>query len=88
MSIEAMYPSRKQSRAQNPLFARKLHRQRLALMIVLTCLGLGLVLLQLVPIHANAASAEVNSAHIAAPIKPAAPVSKPVRLIQIYGTTN
>jgi hypothetical protein len=90
MSIEAMYPSRNQSRAQNPLFARKFRRQRLGAMLFLSALGLGLLLLQIVPIHANAASAEIKSAPAAimAPTKAPAPVNKAVRQIQIYASVN
>jgi hypothetical protein len=93
MSIEVMYPSRSQSRAQNPLFARRVRRQQLALMLVATAIGLGLLLFQFVPItaHANvAASAEGKSAPVAAiaPIKAAAPSGKAVRLIPIYTAAN
>jgi hypothetical protein len=90
MSIEAMYPSRHQSRSRNPLFARKYRRQRVGAMLALCALGLGLLLLQIVPFHANAASVEVKSAPVAAvaPVKTVNPVSKTIRQIQIYSIAN
>ncbi len=91
MSIEAMYPSRKQSRAQNPLFARAFRRQRLALMLILATIGFGLLLLQLFPMtaHADARQVQAPVAQVAvpaaaAPIKLQTQDGKPVRQIQIY----
>jgi hypothetical protein len=94
MSIEAMYPSRNQSRAQNPLFSRELRRKRLVAMLALTTVGVSLLLLQLVPVkaHADNAVAQVKPATVVAePVKQAAPAGKVVREIQIYnlrGTLN
>ncbi len=85
MSIEAMYPSRRQARSHNPLFERKLRRQRFCLMLVLAALGLGLLAIQFIPLqaHANAVEGETT---IAAPVvvqAVPAPV-KHVRQIRIY----
>ncbi len=92
MSIEVMYPSRHQSRAQNPLFARKFRRQRLGFMLAATTFGLGLLLLQFIPITAQAGAvpAEVKSTPVAASeaIKAPIPASKVVRQIQIYGSAH
>ncbi len=92
MSIETMYPSRNQSRAENPLFARKRLRQRLGVMLAGTTLGLGLLLLQFIPItaHADAASSEVKSplANAMAPFEAHTPASKAIRQIQIYSGAN
>jgi hypothetical protein len=86
MSIEAMYPSRNQSRAQNPLFAREFRRHRLALMLILATVGFGLLLLQLFPMTAHADGRQVQaSVPVAvAPIELHTQDGKPVRQIQIY----
>jgi len=54
VSVEAIYPSQQQPRAANPLFARSLRRRKLALMGLLSVSGLGLLLLQIVPMTALA----------------------------------
>jgi hypothetical protein len=90
MSIEIMYPSRRQSRSHNPLFARAQRRQKLALMLVMAALGLGLLLLQLVPVTAHADDAAVQAkpaTETAAPSKPEAP-RRTVRQIKIYETVS
>ncbi len=86
MSIEAMYPSRNQSRTQNPLFAREFRRQRLVLMLILATIGFGLLLLQLFPMTAHADGRPVLATAPAAmePIKLQTQDGKPVRQIQIY----
>ncbi len=88
MSIEIMYPSRRQPRSQNPLFARAQRRQKLALMLIMAALGIGLLLLQLVPVKAHADGATLQpqpAGAIAAPSKPAM-LTKAVRQIKIYET--
>jgi hypothetical protein len=85
MSIEAMYPSRSQSRSQNPLFARAFRRQRLAFMVILALIGFGLLLLQLFPMtaHADGAAGHAIAAAVQ-PVKAETANGKPVRMIQIY----
>lgn len=93
MSIEIMYPSRTQSRAQNPLFAREFRRQKLCVMLALAAIGLGLLLVQFVPITAHADDAAHPAQPAAAttpiqtvPIQADLPAGKTVRQIQIYAT--
>jgi hypothetical protein len=95
MSIEAMYPSRSQSRSQNPLFARAFRRRKLCLMLILASIGIGLLVLQLFPMTAHADVTAQAAAEVPAPLKAPAAVAvepiktnaasgKPVRMIQIY----
>ncbi len=86
MSIEAMYPSRRQGHSQNPLFARELRRQRFGLMLILAALGLGLLLLQLLPItaHADNTTMPAPAAATIERVKAETPAAKLVRQIQIY----
>jgi len=93
MSIEAMYPSRCQSRSQNPLFWRTLRRKHVALMLAAISAGMCLTLLQLIPVtaHADAKTAAATQPAIptASPIAPAAPqTGRTIRQIQIYSAAN
>lgn len=86
MSIEVMYPSRSQSRAQNPLFAREIRRRKLCFMLAFAAISLGLLLLQLVPMtaHADGAAFQSQPAAITSPVKAEPAAGKTVRQIQLY----
>jgi hypothetical protein len=87
-----MYPSRRQSKSQNPLFAKTLRRRQLALMLSLILIGICVVVLQLIPVtaHADAKATTIQPAVPAASsITPAAyQTGKIIRQIQIYGAAN
>ncbi len=86
MSIEALYPSRRQPRAANPLFARQIRRRRrVALAAAISMIG-GFAALQLLPAPEGAV-VEGRSAAVPAPAASAAPApvqaQKPVRVIPL-----
>jgi hypothetical protein len=86
MSIEVIYPSRRQHRSQNPLFEREQRRRKLILMLIMAVFELGLLLVQLFPVTAHADNAPVPAQQVVEAAAKEAPVSKPVRQIQIYNT--
>jgi hypothetical protein len=80
MTIEALFPSRRQSQRHNPLFARERRRKRL---LSLLALGFGLFCFVGLRIPPGPAQASSVSLHRIAQAAPAAPKRK-VRIIQIY----
>jgi len=93
VSIEAIYPSRQQSKADNPLFARSLRRRRLAFMALLTVSGIGLLVAQIAPMNARAENPAPQPQAVAEPATPKAEpqpfqdqkaAPKTIRQIQIY----
>jgi|GEM_PF-5238749 len=88
MSIEVMYPSRRQRRSRNPLLARELRRQKLIFMVVMFTLGLGLLLAQIFPVTARADNSPVAAQPVVQAIKIGAPARASVRQIPIYANRS
>jgi hypothetical protein len=80
MAIEALYPSRCQSKRHNPLFARERRRKRI---LGVLALGFGLFCLAGLHIPPGPAQASSPGLHRVAQVAPAAPKRK-VRIIQLY----
>jgi hypothetical protein len=85
MSIEGLYPSRRQPRSANPLFVRtRRRRQRVALMAVAGALA-GFVALDILPVPPRTVLEGRSAAVAAAPTgTPAtAPSQRPIRIIPL-----
>jgi hypothetical protein len=80
MAIEAFYPSRCQSKRNNPLFARERRRKK-----ILGVLAAGFGVFCLAGLHIPPGPAQANSRdlHRVAQAVPAAP-KRNVRIIQLY----
>jgi len=97
VSVESIYPSQQQPKADNPLFARRLRRRRRAFIAILMMIGLGLMIAQIIPMNARAdnplpetpaialsASASVEANGQAMQAVPQKPARKAARQIPLY----
>ncbi len=91
MAIEALYPSRRQSRRHNPLFQRERRARRMGVALILSFCLLGFYALRLGPSDAAAQGAKIVKAERILPASAVDPVlgarqnsRKPVRIIPLY----
>lgn len=83
MAIEALYPSRRQSRRHNPLFRRERRARRLTSALTLV-LGISAVLLPRILPGNAATETSVAKSESRLPIPAAMAQQRPVRVIPLY----